>query len=77
MRTPADVRTSKFLSLVLRHDPARIGITLDAGGWVAVPVLRVDAAAMHADGHRFLVSANGVWLTDAVPARYLTLVKES
>lgn len=34
-------------------------------------VLEVDAAAMHRDGHRFAVSANGVWLTDCVPARYL------
>jgi putative RNA 2'-phosphotransferase len=34
-------------------------------------VLRVDAARMHADGHRFFRSANGVWLVDAVPAEYL------
>ncbi|MEU3445789.1 RNA 2'-phosphotransferase [Streptomyces thermolilacinus] len=34
-------------------------------------VLTVDAGAMHRDGHVFHVSANGVWLTDAVPARYL------
>lgn len=34
-------------------------------------VLEVDAAAMAADGHEFRVSANGVWLTDAVPVRYL------
>jgi len=34
-------------------------------------VLRVDAAAMAVDGHLFTLSANGVWLTDAVPARYL------
>src|SRR3954469_17397698 len=34
-------------------------------------VLRVDAAAMASDGHLFTVSANGVWLTGAVPARYL------
>ena len=34
-------------------------------------VLEVDAAAMAADGHDFFVTANGVWLTDAVPARYL------
>jgi putative RNA 2'-phosphotransferase len=26
---------------------------------------------MAADGHRFRVSANGVWLTDAVPPQYL------
>lgn len=30
------VRVSKFLSLVLRHQPARIGIELDRAGWVAV-----------------------------------------
>ncbi|MCQ4199381.1 RNA 2'-phosphotransferase [Streptomyces sp. NPDC056353] len=34
-------------------------------------VLSVDAAAMHRDGHVFHVSANGVWLTKAVPSRYL------
>ena len=34
-------------------------------------VLTVDAARMAADGHRFRVSANGVWLTDAVPPQYL------
>jgi putative RNA 2'-phosphotransferase len=35
-------------------------------------VLHVDAARMSADGHRFLVSANGVWLVDTVPPEYLT-----
>jgi putative RNA 2'-phosphotransferase len=34
-------------------------------------VLSVDAGAMHRDGHTFRVSANGVWLTKAVPPRYL------
>jgi putative RNA 2'-phosphotransferase len=34
-------------------------------------VLSVDAAAMHRDGHLFHVSANGVWLTETVPPRYL------
>ncbi|MFE7764333.1 RNA 2'-phosphotransferase [Streptomyces sp. NPDC057438] len=34
-------------------------------------VLSVDAGAMHRDGHVFRVSANGVWLTEAVPPRYL------
>ena len=33
------VRVSKFLSLVLRHQPARIGIELDRAGWVDVSVL--------------------------------------
>jgi putative RNA 2'-phosphotransferase len=34
-------------------------------------VLSVDAGAMHRDGHEFRVSANGVWLTKAVPPEYL------
>jgi len=172
------VRASKFLSLVLRHRPEHIGITLDSAGWVAVDellaaarrtgfpldratlervvaendkrrfalstdgarirasqghsvgvelglkpqtppdvlfhgtaarflesirreglkpgsrthvhlsadeetarvvgrrhgspvVLGVEAGTMHRDGHEFLCSENGVWLAQAVPARYL------
>jgi putative RNA 2'-phosphotransferase len=34
-------------------------------------VLRVDAAAMHAEGHRYYLSPNGVWLTAHVPPRFL------
>jgi len=34
-------------------------------------VFRVDAAAMRRDGHTFYRSANGVWLTDHIPPRYL------
>ncbi|TQS28448.1 RNA 2'-phosphotransferase [Microbispora sp. KK1-11] len=34
-------------------------------------VLVVDAAAMHAAGHHFRVSANGVWLVDAVPPHFI------
>jgi putative RNA 2'-phosphotransferase len=34
-------------------------------------VLTVDAAGMARDGHTFRVTPNGVWLTAAVPARYL------
>ncbi|UZI30059.1 RNA 2'-phosphotransferase [Streptomyces sp. VB1] len=36
-------------------------------------VLTVDAGAMHRAGHVFRVSANGVWLADAVPPRFLRL----
>jgi putative RNA 2'-phosphotransferase len=39
-------------------------------------VLRVDAAVMVADGFTFTRSANGVWLTDAVPPRYLEVVED-
>ena len=34
-------------------------------------ILTVKAAAMRAAGHIFYLSANGVWLTDAVPPAYL------
>lgn len=40
------VRVSKFLALVLRHDPGRIGVSLDAGGWVDVDAV-LAAAARH------------------------------
>lgn len=177
--TPDPVRLSKFLSLVLRHEPERAGLKLDSAGWVGVDdllagcaqtgmpidrarleeivresdkkrfafnadgtriranqghsveveldyatrtppgilyhgtasrfldsirkhgllrgerhhvhlsadvetatkvgarrgravVLAVAAGAMHAAGHRFFLSDNGVWLVDAAPAAYLT-----
>lgn len=40
------VRLSKFLSLVLRHQPEKIGITLEAGGWTDVAEL-LRAAKAH------------------------------
>ena len=67
------VATSKFLSLVLRHRPDVIGITLDAGGWVPVEDL-LAACAQHGraisreqlnvvvrtnDKQRFAFSADG------------------
>ena len=39
-------KTSKFLSLVLRHQPETIGITLDDAGWVTVEEL-LTALARH------------------------------
>src|SRR5271165_4254825 len=42
------VKISKYLSLVLRHKPERIGIALDEAGWVAVDELLRGCAA-----HRF------------------------
>jgi putative RNA 2'-phosphotransferase len=35
-------------------------------------ILKVDAGRMHRDGHKFFLSANGVWLTDRVPPDYLS-----
>jgi putative RNA 2'-phosphotransferase len=30
------IRTSKFLSLVLRHEPGRVGLKLDSAGWASI-----------------------------------------
>lgn len=67
------VRASKFLSLVLRHQPELAGVTLDAAGWVDVDALLAGCAArgvrlsrdeLHAlvagsDKQRFALSADG------------------
>ena len=67
------VRTSKFLSLVLRHDPAKIDITLDDAGWVDVGALlaaaarhgtnitrgQLDAVVAGSDKQRFALSDDG------------------
>src|SRR5437764_11140257 len=39
-------RISKFLSLILRHEPTRVGIKLDESGWVPVDEL-LDAVTAH------------------------------
>jgi putative RNA 2'-phosphotransferase len=38
-------RASKFLSLILRHEPHRIGVTLDANGWTEVDAVLAGLAA--------------------------------
>ncbi len=40
------VRISKFLSLILRHEPERVGLKLDSAGWVAVTEL-LEAVNRH------------------------------
>ncbi len=40
-------------------------------------ILIVDAAAMASNGHIFYLSENSVWLSDSVPANYITLLMES
>ena len=45
---PRDVSASRFLSLILRHQPARFGLQLDAEGFVEVATL---LAACAAHGH--------------------------
>ncbi len=38
-----DKTLSKFLSLVLRHQPETIGLTLDQAGWISLPELVMKA----------------------------------
>ena len=43
--SPRQVSISKFLALVLRHAPEKIGITLDRNGWIEVDALLAACAA--------------------------------
>ena len=68
------VRLSKFLSLVLRHKPQEIGMTLDPAGWLAVdellracaahgvPISRneLNAIVAGSDKQRFALSPDGL-----------------
>jgi putative RNA 2'-phosphotransferase len=68
-----DVQISKFLSLVLRHRPEKIGLTLDEAGWTPVAGLieacnrhgfplsltELQAVVAHNDKARFSFSADG------------------
>ena len=44
MTTDQTTRASKFLSLVLRHQPETAGIVLDSAGWVGVDALLAGCA---------------------------------
>lgn len=66
-------RLSKFLSLVLRHEPAAAGVTLDAEGWIDIDTLLkgatqkgmtftrsdLDHVVATSEKKRFTVSADG------------------
>lgn len=56
------------------HLSANRETALKVGQRHGKPVILVVASGqMHTDGHRFEVSENGVWLTEAVPTRYLSV----
>lgn len=79
--------TRRFLASILKQGlakRARHHVHLSESASTATAVgarrgesvlLKVDAARMHADGHVFYRSANGVWLTDAVPPAYLSILE--
>lgn len=66
------VATSRFLSLILRHRPEAIGLTLDDAGWAGIDEIlrlapqdlrltreRIDRAAAENDKQRFAISEDG------------------
>jgi putative RNA 2'-phosphotransferase len=67
------IKISKFLSLVLRHRPHKIGLTLDEAGWVpvadllqacnghgfALSLAELEAVVAQNDKSRFAFSADG------------------
>ena len=66
------VPASKFISLVLRHQPEVIGLTLDDAGWAEIdalirlsqdhkPLTRalIDAVVEHNNKQRFAISEDG------------------
>ena len=69
-------RTSKFLSLVLRHSPERIGLALEHGGWASVSeLLRLANESGHSltedalfriveenDKQRFSLTPDRTWI---------------
>jgi len=56
------VRTSKFLSLILRHEPERVGLKLDSAGWVGVNELleavNRNGVSLSLDELKHVVTAN-------------------
>lgn len=56
------------------HLSADAGLARMVGMRRGMPlVLKVAAGRMHAEGHVFYLSANGVWLTEHVPPDYIVL----
>ena len=72
-KTMDDLRISRFLSLVLRHEPEKIGLRLDAAGWTSVDDLlarcarhgislsreRLDEIVARSDKQRFAFDETG------------------
>lgn len=66
-------KISKFLSLVLRHQPEKIGLELDQNGWVSIPELlracsqnefsitpaELQTVVTNSDKQRFFISEDG------------------
>jgi putative RNA 2'-phosphotransferase len=57
------------------HQSKDIDTAINVGSRHGKPIVfKVDAAKMHDDGFAFYLSDNNVWLTDNVPAKYLSIL---
>lgn len=68
--------SSKFLSLILRHEPGKIGLTLDAQGWASIDELiaasqrsgkqinraLIEEIVANCDKQRFIISDDGTMI---------------
>lgn len=58
------------------HLTANRSTATDVGQRYGTPVvLRVDAYRMHQDGHVFFLSANDVWLCEAIPPEFVEVIE--
>lgn len=64
-------RSRQFVHLSGDHDTA-IAVGRRRGKPV---ILEIDSAAMASAGHAFYLAANGVWLTETVPPRFIRFPK--
>ncbi len=71
MASQKDQKSSKFMSLVLRHAHAEIGVTPDPQGWVAIDTLiaasdgtldlpTLERIVANSDKQRFSISSDGL-----------------
>lgn len=57
------------------HLSADTQTALTVGSRHGKPIIFIiNAEDMHTDGYLFYLSENGVWLTDAIPAKYITIL---
>jgi putative RNA 2'-phosphotransferase len=78
-RALSAIRASGLMKMSRHHVhlSTEVETARSVGGRRGRPViLRIAAARMHRDGHAFYLSANGVWLTDAVPPAYIEFPAE-
>ena len=79
----AQKNVEKILELgLLKGDRHHVHLSVDIQTAISVGqrhgkpvVFEVQAEKMYGDGFEFFLSNNGVWLTDHVPAKFLTLSK--